>query len=45
LGAVESVKVAADIFSPVTGTISAINDKVKADASLVNKNAEESWLI
>jgi glycine cleavage system H protein len=37
---VESVKAASDVFSPVAGTITAVNDALSADPSLVNSAAE-----
>lgn len=41
----ESTKAAADIYSPVSGTIVEINEKVKADPSLINSSAEDAgWL-
>ncbi len=41
---VESVKTASDIYSPVSGEITAINDKVVAKPSLVNDQPyEDGW--
>lgn len=41
----ESTKAAADVYSPVAGKIVAVNDAIKADSSLINKNAESlGWL-
>jgi glycine cleavage system H protein len=41
---VESVKAASDVFSPVAGTITAVNDALSADPSLVNSAAEsDGW--
>jgi glycine cleavage system H protein len=41
---VESVKAASDVFSPVGGTITAVNDALSADPSLVNSAAEsDGW--
>ena len=36
----ESTKAAADIYSPVSGKITAINEKVKEDPSLMNTSPE-----
>ena len=33
---VESVKAASDVYAPVSGTVTAINDALVADSSLVN---------
>ncbi|AQT48176.1 MULTISPECIES: glycine cleavage system protein GcvH [Bartonella] len=42
---VESVKAASDVFSPVDGTISEVNDALSDDPALVNQKAEkEGWL-
>ena len=42
---VESVKAAFDIYAPVGGTISAVNDAVTADPGIVNRSPyEEGWL-
>lgn len=41
----ESTKAAADIYSPVSGTITAINQKVTEDPSLLNSSPEkDGWL-
>eukprot|EP01017_Pseudomicrothorax_dubius_P000493 TRINITY_DN0_c1954_g1_i2.p1 TRINITY_DN0_c1954_g1~~TRINITY_DN0_c1954_g1_i2.p1 ORF type:complete len:147 (+),score=50.37 TRINITY_DN0_c1954_g1_i2:32-472(+) len=45
IGVVESVKVAADIYTPVSGKIASVNNKLTEDPSLINKNAEEEWLV
>jgi glycine cleavage system H protein len=39
---VESVKAASDVFSPVAGTITAVNEALSNDPSLVNSAAENS---
>lgn len=45
-GAIESVKSASDLYSPVSGTVTAVNEAVKASTELVNKSAEnDAWLI
>ena len=46
LGEVESVKTTADVLTVVAGTVSAVNDAVANDPSLVNSDPyEEGWLI
>ncbi|MDN3506865.1 MAG: glycine cleavage system protein GcvH [Simkaniaceae bacterium] len=41
----ESTKAASDIYSPVSGIITVVNEKVKEDPSLLNHSAEkEGWL-
>lgn len=37
---VESVKAASDIYAPVGGTVTAVNDTLTADPALVNRAAE-----
>ena len=37
-GVVESVKAAADIYMPVTGEVSEVNDDLRADPSTANKD-------
>lgn len=42
---VESVKAASDVFAPVDGVISAINEELATNPALVNSAAEsEGWL-
>lgn len=45
LGDVESVKAVSDVVSPVTGTVSAVNDAVADDPALVNSDAYGAWLV
>lgn len=41
----ESTKAAADVYAPVSGTITEVNEELKADAGLVNTAAEgNGWL-
>src|SRR5579872_5684495 len=41
----ESTKAAADVYSPVSGTVTAVNEKLRQNPSLLNSNAEqEGWL-
>lgn len=40
IGAVESVKAASDIYSPVTGQITSVNDKLGDQPGLLNKSPE-----
>jgi len=45
-GALESVKAAADIYSPVSGEVSEINSKLESEPDLVNKSPyDEGWLV
>src|SRR5258706_13517595 len=43
-GVVESVKAAADVFMPVSGEISEVNEALRADPSLANSAPQgEGW--
>lgn len=44
-GAVESVKAASDLISPVSGTVVEINENLEDTPELVNKEAYENWII
>jgi glycine cleavage system H protein len=45
-GTLESVKAAADVFTPVSGTVTAKNDALEADpATLTAATAYNTWLI
>ena len=44
-GAVESVKAASDIISPVSGTIVEVNDALDDQLELLNQDAYENWII
>ena len=42
MGAVESVKAASDIYSPVTGEVTEVNEALNDEPALVNSSAEVS---
>lgn len=44
-GAVESVKAASDLISPVSGTVVEVNDALNDNPELVNSNPYENWII
>ena len=44
-GAVESVKAASDLMSPVSGTVVEVNDALEDEPGLINKDAFENWII
>ena len=45
MGAVESVKSASDIMSPVAGTITEANSKLEETPGLINKSPEDqAWI-
>ena len=42
---IESVKAASDIYSPLDGEVTSINDNLSNDASIINQDAEnEGWI-
>jgi len=44
-GAVESVKAASDLMSPVTGVVIEVNEALDDQPELVNQDAYENWII
>lgn len=44
-GAIESTKAASDLYSPVSGTVIEVNDKLEDEPELINKDAYENWII
>ena len=45
LGALESVNTAADLISPVSGTVVATNNQVEDDPSLINSDPYTNWIV
>ena len=44
-GAVESVKAASDLYSPVSGTVVEVNEALEDAPELLNQDAFENWII
>ena len=44
-GAVESVKAASDLISPVSGTVVEINEALEDTPELINQDAFQNWII
>lgn len=42
---VESVKAVSNVYSPVTGTVSEINEELLDHPELVNENPYEAWFV
>ena len=43
---VESTKAASDVYSPLTGTVAAVNDALSADPGLINKTPyTDGWIV
>jgi glycine cleavage system H protein len=43
--AIESVKAASDIVSPVSGTIVEVNEDLEDSPELINEDAYENWIV
>ena len=43
--AIESVKAASDVSSPITGTIVVVNDELEDSPELLNEDPYENWII
>src|SRR5688572_4708337 len=41
---VESVKTAAEVYTPVTGEVVAVNDNLSGNPELIKKSLEEGWI-
>ena len=44
-GAIESVKAASDLKSPVSGKVIEVNEALEDEPDLLNKDAYENWII
>lgn len=44
-GAVESVKAASDLISPVSGKVIAVNEDLEDQPELVNEDAYTNWIV
>ncbi|HKO18428.1 MAG TPA: glycine cleavage system protein GcvH [Acidobacteriaceae bacterium] len=44
-GSVESVKAVSDLYSPVSGTVTAINEELKDAPEKVNADANTTWMM
>lgn len=44
-GAIESVKAASDLFAPLSGTVTEVNEALADDPSLVGKDPLENWIV
>lgn len=43
-GVVESVKAASDIYAPVSGEVTAVNDELSASPEKINQDAYAAWM-
>ena len=44
-GSVESVKAVSDLYSPVTGTVTAVNEELATAPDKINENPHGTWII
>ena len=44
-GSVESVKAVSDLYSPVSGTVTAVNEELKTAPDKISENAHATWII
>ena len=44
-GSVESVKAVSDLYSPVSGTVTATNEELKNSPDKINEAPHETWII
>ena len=44
-GVIESVKAASDLYLPVSGTITKVNECVVDDPALINQDSFENWMV
>ena len=45
LGTVESVKAVSDVFAPVSGTVTGVNEDLATSPEKVNKDAHGAWMV
>jgi glycine cleavage system H protein len=44
-GSVESVKAVSDLYSPISGTVTAINEELASSPDKINEDAHATWII
>jgi glycine cleavage system H protein len=44
-GSVESVKAVSDLFAPISGTVTEVNEALNSTPEQVNKDANSTWMI
>ena len=44
-GSVESVKAVSDLYSPVSGTVTSVNEELKDKPEKVNEDANATWML
>ena len=43
-GSVESVKAVSDLYAPVSGTVTEVNDELNSTPEKINSDANETWM-
>ena len=44
-GSVESVKAVSELYAPVSGTVTEINEELENSPELLNANADDTWIV
>jgi len=44
-GSVESVKAVSDLYSPISGTVTAVNEALKTEPDRINAAPHDTWII
>jgi glycine cleavage system H protein len=44
-GSVESVKAVSELFSPVTGTVTEVNEELEDSPEIINTDAHSAWIM
>ena len=44
-GSVESVKAVSDLYSPITGTVTEVNEELASSPEKINTDAHTSWIM
>jgi glycine cleavage system H protein len=45
LGSVESVKAVSDVYAPVSGTVTAVNEDLASTPEKLNEDANNTWMV
>lgn len=45
IGAIESVKAASDVFIPLSGTITEVNEELEDSPELLNEDPYQNWIV
>lgn len=45
VASLESVKAASDIYAPISGEVTAVNEELEDEPGLVNSDADRTWIV